>query len=76
MVTDVGGNRELVDDGVEGRLVPADRPDLLADALLEVLGDPDRRAAMAEAARRRGDGCRADDATARIEGHYLRLLRR
>lgn len=76
VVTDVGGNRELVDDGVEGRLVPADRPDLLADVLLEVLGDPERRAAMAEAARRRGDGCRADDATARIEGHYLRLLGR
>lgn len=76
VVTDVGGNRELVDDGVEGRLVPASRPEVLADALLDVLGDPERRARMADAARRRGDGCRADDATARIEAHYLRLLRR
>ena len=74
VVTDVGGNRELVTDGVEGRLVPASRPEALADALRSLADEPGDRAMMAAAARRRGDGLRADDATARVEGHYRRVL--
>lgn len=74
VVTDVGGSRELLTDGVEGRLVPPSRPDVLADALVEVLADPVARAAMATAARTRGDGLRADAAAARAEAHYRRLL--
>ncbi len=34
VATDVGGNAELVDNGNTGRLVPADRPEAMADALL------------------------------------------
>ncbi|MBX3315005.1 MAG: glycosyltransferase [Actinobacteria bacterium] len=74
VVTDVGGTGELVTDGVEGRLVPPSRPAVLADALVEVLADPDRRAAMGTAALRHGDGLRADAAAARAEAHYRRLL--
>lgn len=76
VVTDVGGNRELVDDGGEGRLVPPSRPDLLAAALRDVIADDTGRKAMAEAARRRGDDLRADEVTARIEARYLDLLDR
>jgi glycosyltransferase involved in cell wall biosynthesis len=35
--TDVGGMRELVDDGVDGYLVPPSRPDALASAMLKVM---------------------------------------
>jgi glycosyltransferase involved in cell wall biosynthesis len=52
VVTDAGGNAELVQDGVRGYVVPPERPDALADALLRVLGDPARARAMGAAARR------------------------
>jgi sugar transferase (PEP-CTERM/EpsH1 system associated) len=51
VTTRVGGNGEIVQDGVTGRLVPARDPTALADALAEVMADPQRRAAMAAAAR-------------------------
>jgi glycosyltransferase involved in cell wall biosynthesis len=35
--TDVGGMRELVDDGVDGYIVPPSRPDSLASAMLKVM---------------------------------------
>lgn len=52
VATDVGGNREIVRDGHHGLLVPARDPDALATALVALLADPERRAAMAGAARR------------------------
>ena len=50
--TPVGGVPEVVHDGVDGLLVPPGRPDLLAGALTDLLGDEPRRARMAAAARR------------------------
>ncbi|MFD3875303.1 GT4 family glycosyltransferase PelF [Streptomyces sp. NPDC058623] len=49
--TDVGGVREAV--GEAGLVVPPRDPQAMADAALELLGDPRRRAAMGEAARLR-----------------------
>ncbi|QXC60264.1 glycosyltransferase family 4 protein [Aquihabitans sp. G128] len=51
--TEVGGMAEVVTDGVDGRLVPAGRPDRLAAALLEVLGDEGARRDLAAAGRER-----------------------
>lgn len=48
--TKVGGMLETIVDGETGRSVDAERPDLLAEALLEVLGSPE----LAEAMGRRG----------------------
>lgn len=70
VVTDVGGNRELVTDGVEGVLVPPSRPDLLADALVALAGDPERRRRHGRAARTAGDGLDAGRAVAEVEQHY------
>ncbi|HLI57126.1 MAG TPA: glycosyltransferase [Actinomycetota bacterium] len=49
----VGGIPELVEDGVTGLLVAPGNPDDLARALLGLLADPDRRAAMGAEGRRR-----------------------
>jgi glycosyltransferase involved in cell wall biosynthesis len=65
VVTDLAGNREWIDDGVEGRLFPAGDPAALARALAAVLGDPGFRAVARTKARRRveehGDFARAVD---------------
>ena len=40
VLTDVAGSADLVDDGVDGRIVPARDPDALAAAVVEQLTDP------------------------------------
>ncbi|HET7293758.1 MAG TPA: glycosyltransferase [Vicinamibacteria bacterium] len=50
--TAVDGCRELIEDGVTGRLVPPRDAGALADALASLLGDGPGRAALAESARR------------------------
>jgi len=52
VVTDVGGNREAV-TAETGLVVPPGDAQALADAVVELLADPERRGAMAEASRRR-----------------------
>ena len=51
--TDVGGNRELVTHGQNGRLVPPADPQAMGMAILELLRDPQAAARMGEVARRR-----------------------
>lgn len=53
VVTDIPGCRHFVRDGVEGRLVPPNNPEALADALEDLINDPAKRLAMGEAARAR-----------------------
>jgi glycosyltransferase involved in cell wall biosynthesis len=48
-----GGALDIVADGVCGRLVPPERPDALADALLGILRSPDRGREMGQAGRAR-----------------------
>ena len=55
VVTDVGGNPELVRDGVEGRLVPRGDRRAIGSALLEVLDDPTLASAMGRAGRASAD---------------------
>ena len=55
VATDVGGNREVVDDGMTGHLVPAEDPQALADATVRVLRDPHAATAMSQAARSRAE---------------------
>ena len=44
---------EIVVDGETGRLVPQNDPAALGDALVDLLGNPERARAMGEAGRRR-----------------------
>jgi glycosyltransferase involved in cell wall biosynthesis len=53
ILTDVGGNSELVQSGVNGLIVPPDDVDTLAASLLELLNDEQRRLALGRAARQR-----------------------
>jgi glycosyltransferase involved in cell wall biosynthesis len=53
VATRVGGVPELVEDGVEGILVPARQPEAAAAAVGRVLADPKAARAMGEAGRRR-----------------------
>jgi glycosyltransferase involved in cell wall biosynthesis len=51
VATDVGGNGEIVRDGVTGSLVPAGNPAALADAMLTLLRHPPQARALGQAAR-------------------------
>ena len=44
---------EAIEHNVEGRLVPMDQPDVLANEVLQLLASPDKRARFGAAARRR-----------------------
>lgn len=52
VATDVGGNAEIVADGSTGLVVPPGEPEAFAAALLALLDDPRRAAAMGDAGRR------------------------
>jgi glycosyltransferase involved in cell wall biosynthesis len=53
LVSDVGSGPELVDDGVSGRLLPPDRPELWVDAAQALLADRAALARMGERGRER-----------------------
>lgn len=52
VATDVGGNPELVRDGITGRLVPVKSPDKLASAMLGLLEDAEQRERFGAESRR------------------------
>jgi len=53
VATRVGGVPDLVEDRVTGLLVPPGEPEALAEAIVALLGDSDRRRVMGEAGRKR-----------------------
>jgi glycosyltransferase involved in cell wall biosynthesis len=53
VASDVGGTSEAVSDGETGLLCPPEDPAALADAVVALLADPDRREAFADASRHR-----------------------
>lgn len=69
----VGGVPELVVDGDNGRLVRPD-PAALADALAEVLADPELRRRLATRARPSVEPLGLEAYAERLEGLYRRLL--
>jgi L-malate glycosyltransferase len=77
VATSVGGNSEVVVDGVTGLLVPPRDPARLADAVLTLLGDPQRASAMGAAGRARVEACYSVQAMVRqLEELYRRELAR
>jgi glycosyltransferase involved in cell wall biosynthesis len=77
IATDVGGISEGVVADQTGLLVPPGREDLLADAIIRLAGDPQRRRRFGEAGRRRVlEHFSAESQTPAIEAAFSRVLRR
>lgn len=75
IATHVGGIPEIIEDGVTGILVPPADVDRLADALVALLRDTDRRVAMGGAGRQRFlEHFDARIMSKRYEALYERLL--
>ena len=75
VATETEGNRETVEPGASGYLVPPDAPRDLACAVLALLADPARRREVGEAARRAvRERFTAARMAAQAECAYLRVL--
>lgn len=76
VATAVGGVAETITPGREGLLVPPGDPDALAEAILDLAADPDRRAAMADAAAQAAERFDIRRAVRRLEATYRTLVAR
>lgn len=75
VATAVGGNPEVIEAGRSGLLVPAENPAALADAILEVLLDPDLASRLAKEARSRIEAeYSAETNLARLRTLYSQVL--
>jgi glycosyltransferase involved in cell wall biosynthesis len=74
VATNVGGVPDIVRDGVDGILVPAGRPDLLARALEQLCEDRDLLWRLAEGARLRSERFDIAAAARSIESVYEELV--
>ena len=72
VVTDISGNRDMVQDGVNGRVVPPANASALADALCDLLNDEPARQRLAGAARQTASRF----SWAAVADQYLALYRR
>ena len=75
VATAVGGVSEAVTHEDEGLLVPPAHPDKLADAIAQLVSDPDLRARMAQAAATRGERFDVGRFVRRYEDCYRLLAR-
>jgi colanic acid/amylovoran biosynthesis glycosyltransferase len=75
VVTDVGGMREAVTDGVHGFVVPPRDPEALAAAVLELAADDELRQKMGDEGRRRAvEEFDTRDCARALHGEYSRLV--
>lgn len=71
VITAVGGNPDLIRDGVDGRLVPRGDRTALAEALIALLSDPEKAAAMGRSGRARVESSfRLEDTIATYASMY------
>jgi phosphatidylinositol alpha-mannosyltransferase len=75
LASDITGFRELVAGGGEAALVPPREPAAWADAVVSLIGDPGRRAAMSEAGRTKAAGFAWPRVSDRVLAVYQRVLR-
>jgi len=73
VATDIGGVREILDDGVEGLVIPAGDAGALEGALRRTLQDPELRKGMARAGRTRARAFSMERMIERTEGVYGHL---
>ena len=75
VATAVGGVADVVEDGVTGLLAPIDDGARIADAVVTLLRNPVRAAAMGRAGRRRAAAYDVRRLVADVESLYETLLR-
>ncbi len=76
IATDGGGNRDIIEDGKTGILVPPRDPDSLAKAIVRLLKDEDLRKDMGRKGRERVERCFSlSRLIERIEDAYREVLR-
>jgi glycosyltransferase involved in cell wall biosynthesis len=68
IATRCGGAAEIIADGLTGILIPPGQPAVLAERIVDLLADPDRREALGAAART--VGFTAADTARRIEASW------
>lgn len=73
VATDVGGSREVVEEGRTGFLVPPESPDLMAERILRLLDDASLRARFGAEAQRRAETQFSED---HVLDQYADLYRR
>jgi len=73
VATDVGGAREVVEDGRTGFVVPPRSPELMAEKICRLLDDPMLRAALGNNARQRAESLFSEQ---RVIEQYLELYDR
>lgn len=77
IATDVGGNRDIVQHGINGLLVPPGSSSALADAIKKLAASPELRASIGANARRHAVSRFSQDAMLRkYESFYSRIVRR
>jgi glycosyltransferase involved in cell wall biosynthesis len=75
IATQVGGNPEIVEDGITGKLVPPRDSEAFAEALCLLLENPELAKQYGRAGRRRiAEHFSMDGMIHRTEQHYLKLL--
>jgi len=74
VVTDVGENAHLIENGVTGRIVPPEDPQALADALRALIQNPSLCHALGEEARKRVQQYGVERMVARTLQVYEQML--
>lgn len=74
VATKVGGNPEIIDNGLTGWLVPPDNPDALAERIALVLDNPHERARAGLEARRKAERVFSGELSARRMAKVYREL--
>jgi predicted metal-dependent phosphoesterase TrpH/glycosyltransferase involved in cell wall biosynthesis len=76
VVSDVAGHRELIDDGVDGLLVPPRQSRTLAWVLRDLMADAPRRAALGAAAQQAAERFDVDVVAGQLEEVYAAAAER
>lgn len=74
VATDVEGSREAISEGVTGRMVPAGKPEALAQALVELLADPELRRRLGAAGPGHAQAFSLSAMVQRLDRLYQELL--
>lgn len=74
VATRVGGVPDVVDDGVEARIVSPGDPGALAGAIQQLIGDPEEAQRLGMAARQRALSLNEDEVCGRLDSLYRELV--